>query len=707
MGREIQGPRHFINGERPPREEAGSPVGEIVSKPPFSADDTSRYLSGNFAPVQQILPLTPCDYIGRIPTELAGGEYVRNGGNPVTNEALGRDAHWFDGDGMLSGVSFRRGEKGTIHPEFVNQYILTDVYLSSKTTSSLRTPILPSIATLVNPMSSLVTIVLRILRTIVLVLLSHLPGSQIAIKRISVANTAILYHDGRALATCESGPPMRISLPGLETIGWFDGKTDGGEAGNAKDVGFGGAGNSLISFMKEWTTAHVSIRVDSLSRSTNIDFYQPKVDPITKELILYHSTFIPPYINYSIITPTCSDSPKVQTQRATTMLNTSIPGISSAKMMHDFGVSSTHTIIMDLPLSLDPLNLAKNKPVVAYDPSSKARFGVFPRYKPDEISWFETNPCCIFHTANSWTSTENKANQASQQTEVVNMLACRLTSASLVFNAGDIAPPQPICNIPADLHEEEQCRLYFYQFRLPSVQGRESPHSSGKNNVIIQQWALSAIPFEFPSVRDSAAMSAAKYIYGCSVSGTSFGAALGRAVKINSLVKMDVEMLIKRGIHTSPTQVTGCVDLRDMAEILASRDPNDPIKVFQMPEGWYTQESRFVPRSGGAGEDDGWILSYVFDESQLGEDGECRADAKSELWIIDAKTMDEVVAKVHLPQRVPYGLHGNWFSEQDVQGQRPTQHIRKLLATPDREERVSWGWKNWMTLRESIQGWLK
>ncbi|KAM3517224.1 hypothetical protein NHJ13051_009178 [Beauveria bassiana] len=33
------------------------------------------------------------------------GEYVRNGGNPANNRDLGRDAHWFDGDGMLSGVA--------------------------------------------------------------------------------------------------------------------------------------------------------------------------------------------------------------------------------------------------------------------------------------------------------------------------------------------------------------------------------------------------------------------------------------------------------------------------------------------------------------------------------------------------------------------------------------------------------------------------
>lgn len=155
------------------------------------------YLHGNFAPIYSVQPLTPCDYIGEIPDELSGGQYLRNGGNPVSNEDLGRDAHWFDGDGMLSGVAFReRNNDGTIQPEFVNQFILTDVFLATITTKSLRSPLLPSIATLVNPASSLFKIILRIFRTIFLVILSNFPGSHQAVRKISVANTGILYHDG-------------------------------------------------------------------------------------------------------------------------------------------------------------------------------------------------------------------------------------------------------------------------------------------------------------------------------------------------------------------------------------------------------------------------------------------------------------------------------------------------------------------------------
>lgn len=614
------------------------------------------YLSGNFAPVKQVQPLTPCNYSGTIPQELWGGEYVRNGGNPVTNEDLGREAHWFDGDGMLSGVAFTRRADG-LQPEFVNQFVLTDLYLSTISSKHLRTPILPSIATLVNPLTSLYRIVLLVWRTIFLVVLSRLPGSRQAIKRISVANTGVLFHDGRALATCESGPPMRIALPGLETIGWYNGKKSEGETGGEEGPGFGGTG--LFGFMKEWTTAH------------------PRVDPKTGELILFHSTFVPPYVHYSIVPasrpPAITSTPL---ERPTRLLNAAIPGISSAKMMHDFGVSFEHTVIMDLPLSLDPLNLAKNKPVVAYDPSKASRFGVFPRHSPQQIRWFQTNPCCIFHTANTWDTQLIDRRTGRVWTTAVNMLACRLTSASLIFSAGDI--PTPRAASPQHGGEdEEQCRLYYYQFNLADTD----------RNEITYQFALSAIPFEFPSTREDKAMGQAKYIYGCSTSEASFGAALGRAVKIDCLVKIDAETLIKRGQknpHLPP--VTGCVDTRSVDEILTTSNDHDadgdPISIFRLPPGWYAQEPRFVPRENAAREDDGWLLTYVFDEAQLDSAGECSdeddARAKSELWVIDARDMKTVVARVHLPQRVPYGLHGSFFSEKQISSQRPVDTIRAI-----------------------------
>ena len=190
-------------------------------------------------------------------------------------------------------------------------------------------------------------------------------------------------------------------------------------------------------------------------------------------------------------------------------------------------------------------------------------------------------------------------------------------------------------------------------------------------------------------------MTTARFIYGCSTSeADSFSAALGRAVKIDCLVKIDAETLIKRGIKDPQCRpVTGCVDTRSVQEVLRSSDPDDTVQIFKLPPGCYAQEPRFVPREHGTREDDGWLLTYVFDENTgLDSLGECYVDSRSELWVIDARDMKTVVAKVHLNARVPYGLHGQFFNEKQVLGQRPVETIRSIQALEERRKEMSWWW---------------
>ncbi|KAI2605587.1 retinal pigment epithelial membrane protein [Hypoxylon sp. NC1633] len=616
------------------------------------------YLSGNFAPIKRTRPLTRCTHVGHIPEELAGGQYVRNGGNPVISGDVSRDAHWFDGDGMLTGVLFRQGKNGAgdLEPEFVNRYALTDVFLNAKNNCNLKRPLLPSIATLIS--ASLRTVIAAVARTLILVFLSRLPGSRRAVKRISVANTGVIYHDGRALATCESGPPMRFQLPTLETIGWYNGRRAENERGSDDKAGFGGYGP--MAFMREWTTGH------------------PHVDPVTGELMLIHVVLTKPFVYYSIV-------PRAST--ADPCLNMPIPGLRSPKMMHDFGVSSLHSVIMDLPLSLDPMNSVRGKTVISYNPAERSRFGIFPRYQPEKIRWFETNPCVIFHTANCWhtTSTTPEAETC------VHLLACRLTSASVVYSAGALRPPTPK-TIPSEYVEEEQCRLYYYDFPLAKESLDVVP-------TIRNQWALSAIPFEFPALSPSYAMRAARYVYGCSTGVSSYSGTPGKAVKMDYVAKIDAATLIKRGNAQSPQQIKGCVDTRGIDEVLKSTNADDPVKLFRMPEGWFAQEPTFVPRRGAETEDDGWLLTYVFDESQLNDKGECDEDAVSELWIINARNMRDVITRVRLPQRVPYGLHGAWFPKGDIASQRPFDAVRQEMSTELRMSPLS-------VVRDTIERWI-
>ncbi|KAF3389196.1 Carotenoid 9,10 [Penicillium rolfsii] len=591
-----------------------------------------RCLSGNFAPIHRQLPLTPCTYSGTIPVEFRGGQYVRNGGNPSFSDHLSEDVHMFDGDGMLSGIWFQVNDQSKdVEPSFVNRYILTDIYLGAKSMPGLRLPILPSIATLTHPLRSTISTFFRLCRFLSLIAWSFISPEKHQIRKISVANTAVLYHDKRVLATCQTGPPMRVQLPNLDTIGWFNGYSAVNEEKVSRQGRDAFGGNGPFGFLKDWTTAH------------------PHVDPDTGDLISFQSSFLPPFVWYSLI-------PKTRTKSQPHALHAPVPGVSIPKLMHDFGVSPTHTVILDLPMTLDPTNMLRGRPIIHYDRNSPSRFGIFPRRHPEQVRWFETEPCFIFHTASTWDEPASKLTENSE-VDAVSMVACRYTNGNMLYSMGAIEPI-----------EKENCdsQLYYYRFLL----------SDTENNTITQQWALSAIPFEMPIVPTSHPVSGPQFVYGCSSRDAMFGAATGEPMKMDCLVKIDVQTLIRRGIDQDTPSIDGCVDKRNIQEIASSDDPQDPIKIFQAPKGWYAQEPQFVPREGAKEEDDGYLLTLMFDETQLDVDGHAGEDSRSELWIIDARDMTSVVAKIFLPQRVPYGFHGHWFSKEEIDEQRPYARLR-------------------------------
>jgi len=62
----------------------------------------------------------------------------------------------------------------------------------------------------------------------------------------------------------------------------------------------------------------------------------------------------------------------------------------------------------------------------------------------------------------------------------------------------------------------------------------------------------------------------------------------------------------------------------------------------------------FVPRHAGAAEDEGWLLSYVYD----------LIENRSAVVILNADDLGgEPQAVIELPVRVPLGFHGNWIAD--------------------------------------------
>lgn len=65
-------------------------------------------------------------------------------------------------------------------------------------------------------------------------------------------------------------------------------------------------------------------------------------------------------------------------------------------------------------------------------------------------------------------------------------------------------------------------------------------------------------------------------------------------------------------------------------------------------------EPSFVPSSDAAAEDEGYLLSFVYDAARDGSD----------LVVLDATDLGgDPVATVALPQRVPFGFHGSWIPD--------------------------------------------
>jgi carotenoid cleavage dioxygenase-like enzyme len=65
-------------------------------------------------------------------------------------------------------------------------------------------------------------------------------------------------------------------------------------------------------------------------------------------------------------------------------------------------------------------------------------------------------------------------------------------------------------------------------------------------------------------------------------------------------------------------------------------------------------EPVFVPKSESATEDEGWVMAYVYDAREN----------RSDVVVLDAQDIaNGPIATVKLPDRVPFGFHGNWVPD--------------------------------------------
>ena len=338
------------------------------------------------------------------------------------------------------------------------------------------------------------------------------------------ANTHVIRHAGTTLALVESGFPHALS-PDLNRARVHD---------------FDGA---LASPM----TAH------------------PKVDPVTGELIFFGTdVFGPPFLRYHVA------------DASGRLVHSEEIDIPMATMIHDFGVTATRVVFLDLPVVFD-LELAAAGRSIPYRwmPEAGARVGVMPRTGGNtEIRWTGIDPVYVFHVLNCFDDGDRV---------VIDVVR--------YDRAFDTAPGEPISLDTPTLA----------RWTVDPVANR------------VSEQRLDDIPVEFPRIDDDVAGFPHRYGY-CTRLGDRADDPGYRGLVKYDLVR-DESVRFDPGAYVSP---------------------GEPV---------------FVKAVDGRGEDEGWILSVVYDATR---------DA-SDLVILDATSFaGPPVATVHLPARVPFGFHGSW-----------------------------------------------
>ena len=81
-----------------------------------------------------------------------------------------------------------------------------------------------------------------------------------------------------------------------------------------------------------------------------------------------------------------------------------------------------------------------------------------------------------------------------------------------------------------------------------------------------------------------------------------------------------------------------------------------PIQTYEFAANCYGGETIFAANPEAKAEDDGWLLTFIHDQEAQ----------QSELLILSAQDLAEPVARILLPQRVPFGFHWLWVSQANV-----------------------------------------
>jgi carotenoid cleavage dioxygenase len=339
------------------------------------------------------------------------------------------------------------------------------------------------------------------------------------------ANTHVVRFAGTILALAESGFPYAVS-PDLE---------------RARVEDFDGQLSSPM-------TAH------------------PKVDPGTGELHFFGvDVFGPPFLRYHVADP------------AGQLARTEEIEIPRATMMHDFAVTESRVVFLDLPIVFDLDLAAAGRPLpYRWMPEAAARVGVLDReIREPSVRWIAMDPSYVFHVLNAYDDGD------------------RIVLDVLRYDrAFDTPPGGPISS----------CLPVLTRWTVDPAGNR------------VREELLDDAPAEFPRIDDAVSGRAHRYGYCTLLGERAFDPSFG------GLIKYDFVRDETTRFDPGPNRAAG-----------------EPV---------------FVRAVDGRNEDEGWVLTVVYDAAR---------DA-SDLVVLDATSFaGPPVATVELPARVPFGFHGSWL----------------------------------------------
>ncbi|KAM5572722.1 carotenoid 9,10(9',10')-cleavage dioxygenase 1-like [Rosa sericea] len=287
-------------------------------------------------------------------------------------------------------------------------------------------------------------------------------------------------------------------------------------------------------------------------------------------------------------------------------------------LSHDIGVTQNYNVILDHPLTLDVKRLTMGGQILQYEKEEYARIGVMPRYGDAEsVKWFEVQTNCTFHFLNCF----EDANQ-------VIVRGCRALTSFLSDPDGSLNPYEWFSKgfIFAGHHDSAEVGYLFthlYEWRLNMLSGKVE-----ERNLTGSEYSM-----DFPFINEQ--FTGLKHKYGYTQVIDSGASSICGMAKYGSLAKLYLEE------SDSTKSVEGRGEHLIKVEYHKFEDNN------------FCSGSAFVPRNGGIEEDDGWIITFVHNEE---------TDV-TQVHIIDAQDFEgEAIAKLTLPQRVPYGFHSTFLS---------------------------------------------